>query len=217
MIETIEGILAWVGIGATLAAGVVVTLVVIGRRAGRREPEVRAVAIADRVRAVGRLVGLEVRAKEIATSRSGCAWLPPLLLSQARLAMIFHFERQYYVDLARLGPEDVETSRPGLVTLRLALTAGEVRLTDVTPYDIQDGRVFGLLDVIPMNAERQKDLMSRAQQQAGVLFEASDVRYRQEARRSIERHLTALLELVGVSGEIEWQEEGGGVRETTAA
>lgn len=199
---------------ALVGTGIVLTLVIGGwfwLRRWRRKPapelEFKATLIADRVRAVGRLVGLEVRAKEIATSRSGCSWLPPLLLSQARLAMIFHFERQYYADLSRLGPRDVETTGPGEVRVRLPLIAGDVRLTDVTPYDIQDGRVLGLLDVIPMNAERQRDLMEKAQRQAGVLFESSDARYREEARRSIERHLTSLLELVGVRATISWTSE----------
>ena len=68
------------------------------RRARRAESQLVVHSIAERIRAVGKLVALEVCAKEIATVSSGWAWLPPLLLSQARLAMIFNFEQQYYED-----------------------------------------------------------------------------------------------------------------------
>lgn len=172
--------------------------------------------ITERIRAVGRLVGLEVYAKEIATVSAGWSWLPPLLLSQARLAMIFHFEKQYFVDLARLSAGDVEDLSRGEVAgaagvggrfrITLPPIEGTLRLTDVTPYDIQSGRVMGLLDVIPMNAERQAELMRKAQQQAGRLYEHSDARYRTEAKLSIERHMTTLLEMFGVTAEIRWSD-----------
>jgi hypothetical protein len=42
--------------------------------------------------------------------------MPPLVLSQARLAMIFQFEKQYYVDLAAIRPKDI--SRTGSGTSR---------------------------------------------------------------------------------------------------
>lgn len=164
--------------------------------------------ITERVRAVGRLVGLEVCAKEIATATSGWAWLPPLLLSQARLAMIFHFQKQYFVDLARLRADDIAEIAPGKVRITLPPVEGALRLTDFTPYDIQHGRVLGLLDVIPMNAERQQQLMKRAQSQAAELYEVHDARYREEAKASIERHLRSLLDMFGISAEIDWDESG---------
>jgi hypothetical protein len=160
--------------------------------------------ITEHVRAVGRLVGLEVCAKEIATATRGWSWLPPILLSQARLAMIFSFEKQYAVDLARLTRRDVQAIGGGRYRLRLPPIQGLLRLIDVTPYDIQDGRVLGLLDVIQMTAERQKELMTQAQAQASELYAASESRYLAEARRSIERQIGTLFGLFGLEVEVEW-------------
>lgn len=162
--------------------------------------------ITERVRPVGRLVGLEVCAKEIVTATAGIGWLPPLLVSQAKIAMIFHFEKQYGVDLAGLGPDRVRERRDGSVEVCLPPVEGALRLLDVTPYDIQDGRVFGLVDVVPMNAARQTALMQRAQEQAGELFRQSDARYVEQARRSIERQLEAILALGGRRLVIVWDE-----------
>lgn len=175
-------------------------------RPGRRQPvdSTRTENLTERVRAVGRLVGLEVRAKEIATVTKGCSWLPPMLLSQARLAMIFHFENQYAVDLGAISPGDVRRDTDGVLTIRMPEIQGSLRLTDVTPYDIQDGRVLGLLDVIQMNAKTQEELMRRAQDQAADLFSANDKRYAVEARQSIERHLRSLLGMLGVEARFEW-------------
>src|SRR5205085_5736423 len=97
--------------------------------------------VVERVRAVGKLVGLEVCAKEIATATSGWAWMPPLVLSQARMAMIFNFEKQYTVDLAQVRPEDVVEHGAGQFTLRLPPIQGSLRLIDITPYDIQGAKV----------------------------------------------------------------------------
>lgn len=164
--------------------------------------------IAERVSTLGRFVALEVCAKEIATATKGLAWLPPLLLSQARLAMIFHFEKQYSVNLARVRQSDVVETAPGCFRLRLPPVEGRLRLTDMTPYDIQDGRMLGLLDVIPMNAERQKELMRRAQEQASALYEANEQRYLHEARASAERQLQQMIEMFGVRVQIVWSEPG---------
>lgn len=167
-------------------------------------PQVSTHTIAERVRAVGKLVALEVTAKEIATATSGWSWLPPLLLSQARLAMIFLFEKQYYVDLSRLGPADVRLAEPGRVRLRLPPVESTLRLVELTPYDIQNARVLGLLDVIHMNADRQGALMRQAQQQAAIMFQSSDKRYAAQARAAVERELTALAALMGVSVDVVW-------------
>ncbi|MFG0293957.1 MAG: DUF4230 domain-containing protein [Phycisphaerales bacterium JB050] len=186
------------------------------KRAGDRAPEViRTDMLTERVRAVGKLVGLEVHAKEIATSKKGWAWLPPLLLSQAKLAMIFHFEKQYSVDLARLRKNDVEELDTGAgdrARFRIVLPEieGTLRLTDVTPYDVQAGRILGLLDVIQMNAERQGALIDTAQEQAASLFETNEARYINDAKRSIERHLTALFKLVDADVSFEWSDERAG-------
>ncbi len=185
--------------------GIIGTVFVLRLLAGKTaKTVVESDTIAERVRSVGKLVGLEVCAKEIATATSGWSWAPPMLLSQAKLAMIFHFERQYYVDLATVQPSDVRKLGPGRYRLRLPSVQGDLRLTDVTPYDIQSGRVLGLLDVIQMNAQRQKDLMARAQEQAAELYTAGDTRYKLEARASIERQLNTLFSLLGSSVEFEW-------------
>lgn len=198
--------LAWlgVGLGAAACAGGVAALF-LARRGGVKPPERTSLTIiTEQVRAVGLLVGLEVRVKEIATATRGWSWLPPLLLSPARVAMIFHFEKQYAVNLAAIGPGDVADLGEGRCRVRLPMIEGRVRLTDVTPYDIQDGRVLGLVDVIPVNAERQKELMTLAQEQAAGVFESGDNRYEAEARAAIERQMRTLLGLVGVSVELEW-------------
>ncbi|MEN0019605.1 MAG: DUF4230 domain-containing protein [Planctomycetota bacterium] len=182
-----------------------------GKRAARRfENRAETHVVAERVRAVGKLVGLEVAAKEIATATSGVSWLPPMVLSQARLAMIFHFERQYAVDMGAVRERDVRRLGQGRYELTLPEVAGDVRLTDVTPYDVQDGRVLGLLDVIPMTADRQKSLMRRAQEQAAAHYAAGDDRYREAARSSIERQLSGLFRLLGVSVTLRWRDGDAG-------
>lgn len=198
---------------AAATGGLLVWLILRKLARSRKFPDRIVVQqVIERVRAVGRLVGLEVYAKEIATVSAGWSWLPPLLLSQARLAMIFHFEKQYFIDLARITPGDVVEigggpTSPARFRITLPPIQGTLRLIDVSPYDIQSGRVMGLLDVIPMNAERQAELMRKAQQQAGQLYEHNDARYHIEARRSIERHVKALLDLFGVSAEVVWSDE----------
>lgn len=175
---------------------------------------VRAHTVAERVRSVGKLVGLEVHAKEIATSTKGWSWLPPILLSQAKVAMIFHFEKQYFVDLSKLRASDVELVENGTdpgsdrpkYRLRLPSVEGALRLTEVTPYDIQAGRIMGLIDVIQMDAPTQKDLMKAAQDEAATLFHKAEGRYVQSAQRSIESHLEALLHLVDVGVEVVWED-----------
>ncbi|MBX3365467.1 MAG: DUF4230 domain-containing protein [Phycisphaeraceae bacterium] len=195
----------------TLAAGIAIgaiALVALRRvfRSGKSMAEhARIDVIAEQVRAVGRLIGLEVSAKEIATATKGFSWLPPLLLSQARVAMIFHFEKQYGVDLTRLRAQDLEDLGEGRYRIHLPPIEGSMRMVDVTPYDIQDGRVLGLLEVIPVNATTQKALMSKAQEQAAKLFETSDHRYEAEAQRSIERQLKSLQAMFGVQLDVAWR------------
>ena len=163
--------------------------------------------IAERVRAAGKLVGLEVCAKEIATAKKGWSWLPPLLLSPARLAMIFQFEKQYFVDLNKISPRDVTDFGDRRYQVVLPPIEGQLRLTDVTPYDIQDGKVCGLLDVIQMKAEAQGELMKKAQEQAAILFESSDAGYLREARRSVQKQLTSLLALFDAEVDVVWKDE----------
>lgn len=184
--------------------------VLVLRRFGARAPleTVRTQTIFERVSAVGRLVALEVCAKEIATSRKGWGWLPPIILSQAKLAMIFHFEKQYSIDLTRMRPDDVKKLGPDRYRVLLPPIEGALRLTDVTPYDIQAGRVLGLLDIIQVDAPTQQELMRNAQAQAAALYETNERRYDGEARRSVERQLRALLALFDVQVEFEWPAGG---------
>ena len=195
-------------VSVLLGASLVALTIVLLRRTARSAPvsTVSTQMVAERVRAVGKLVGLEVHAKEIATSTKGWSWLPPIILSQAKIAMIFHFEKQYSVDLGRLRAGDVEASPEGGYVLRLPAVQGALRLTDVTPYDIQAGRVLGLIDVIQMNAATQKELISAAQEQAAALFQGSEGRYLSEARHSVERQLESLLRLFDTSVRIVWSE-----------
>jgi hypothetical protein len=92
----------------------------------------------------------------------------------------------------------------GRYRVTLPKIRGTLRLVSLEPYDIQDGRVLGLLDVIQMNAERQSALMAEAQVQASGLFERNESRYTTQAAEAIETHLKALLALFEVDLEIEW-------------
>lgn len=178
---------------------------------GRAAPERREIhAIAEQVRSVGKLIGLEVHAKEIATAKKGWSWMPQIVLSQARLAMIFQFEKQYFVDLAAIRPEHISRSFGGSgagverVRITMPPIQGSLRLMEVKPYDIQTGKALGLVDVIPMNAERQGALMEEAQTQASGLFEKSDERYQAQAIDSIERNIRSLLGLTGAAVDFVW-------------
>lgn len=176
------------------------------RRKPVREERIVTQTIAERVRSVGKLVALEVCAKEITTASAGWGWLPPLILSQARLAMIFHFEKQYSLDLGSIRPDDIVEVESGRFRIRLTEMDGALRLIDMTPYDIQSARILGLVDLIPMTADRQREMMKKAQTQAASIFEHSDRKYLGDARVSAERHLRTLLEMMGVEVEFEWPE-----------
>lgn len=211
------GILEIMGlIAVTFFAGVLLAaaiFMVLRHRAGRKrkldEPGRvdQIIVLAERVRSVGRLVGLEVMVKEIATASRGFHWMPPLLLSQAKVAMIFQFEKQYSIDLTRIEDGDIE--QVGVNRFRVVLPEidGTLRLSDVTPYDIQHGRVLGLFDVIPMTAERQTELMAAAQRDAATLYESKEPKYLAEAKRSVARHLSSLLELFDVKVEVVWRDD----------
>lgn len=183
-----------------------VTALKRGRKGGNLD-RVSLRMLTERVRAVGKLVGLEVHAKEIATATTGWNWLPPILLSQAKVAMIFQFEKQYAIELGSLREKDVTEVSPGRFRVSLPPVVGSLRLMDVEPYDIQQGRVLGLLDVINMNAERQNLLMRTAQEQAAELFEKNDERYIAQARQAMERQLHSIARLFDVELEIEWREQ----------
>lgn len=193
---------------ALLGAGVIFYLFTVVKK-GRKGGGVDGITLrmlTERVRAVGKLVGLEVHAKEIATATKGFNWLPPILLSQAKVAMIFQFEKQYAVELGAIDERNVEDMGGGRFRVTLPPIVGSLRLMDVEPYDIQQGRVLGLVDVINMNAERQNELMRTAQQQAAELFEKNDDRYEKQARDAIERQLHAIAKLFDGSLEIRWRE-----------
>lgn len=197
------------GIGVAVAGLVVLVFMLLrrGQKAGLQDATVTVDLIAERVRAAGKLIGLEVCAKEIATAKKGWTWLPPLLLSPARLAMIFQFEKQYFVDLNKVSARDVSDFGDRRYQLLLPKIEGQLRLTDVTPYDIQDGKVCGLLDVIQMKAEAQGELMKRAQEQAAILFESADAGYLQEAKRSVQKQLTSLLALFDAEVDVIWKDD----------
>ena len=193
-------------LAAVVGAGVVFYLLSSLKRArqGKDIDKVSLKIITERVRAVGKLVGLEVHAKEIATATSGFSWLPPILLSQAKIAMIFQFEKQYAIELGGLNESDVTDLGDNRYRIHLPPIVGSLRLMDVEPYDIQQGRVLGLIDVINMNAQRQNELMRTAQDQAAELFEKNDDRYIHQARDAIERQLNAIARLFDIKLEIEW-------------
>lgn len=203
--------------------GVVIAMKLGAWRRGKLKTEDRVVTqhITERVRSVGRLVALEVCAKEIATATSGIAdgWLPPIIISPARMAIIFQFRKQYFVDLAAIGSAQVtelppaagndRRARMGLATLpriRVTLPAiqSELSLASMTPYDIQAGRILGLVDIIPMNADRQGALMARAQEHAAKVFEDQDREYTLQAAAAVEAQLRSLLGLMGVELELVW-------------
>jgi len=193
-------------LAAVVGAGIVFYLLSSLKRArtGKDIDKVSLKIITERVRAVGKLVGLEVHAKEIATATSGFSWLPPILLSQAKIAMIFQFEKQYAIELGAITEFDVTEIGEATYRITLPPIAGSLRLMDVEPYDIQQGRVLGLIDVINMNAARQTELMRTAQDQAALLFEKNDDRYINQARETIERQLNSIAKLFEITLEIEW-------------
>ena len=211
------GILEILGlILVTFTAGVLLTAVVLlvlrhrgARKRASSEPikPDQTIVLSERIRSVGRLVGLEVMVKEIATASRGFQWMPPLLLSQAKVAMIFHFEKQYSIDLTRIEDTDIEEVGYNRFRITLPPIEGSLRLSDVTPYDIQHGRVLGLFDVIPMTAERQTQLMAAAQKDAASLYESKEPKYLAEAKRSVARHLSSLLELFDVKVEVVWSDD----------
>ena len=194
---------------AVIGAGIVFFVISAIKR-GRKGASVDKITLrmlTERVRAVGKLVGLEVHAKEIATATTGLNWLPPIVLSQAKVAMIFQFEKQYAVELGALSDADIQDLGNSKFRVTLPPIVGSLRLLDVEPYDIQQGRVLGLIDVINMNAERQSLLMKTAQTQAAELFEKNDERYESQAREAIERQLHSLAKLFDGSIEIRWREQ----------
>ena len=97
----------------------------------------------------------------VATATKGWSWMPPLLLSQARVAMIFHFENQYSVDLRRITRDDVTEFAEGRFRVQMPPIESDLRLKDVIPYDIQDGRVLltrrmeGLCGQVPLDGEER--------------------------------------------------------------
>ena len=191
-----------------LGAGASFVIVrVLGKKA-----EVRTLrsSITERIRAVGKLTGLEVMSKEIVTQTKGLNWLPPLLLSQARLAMIFHFEKQYFVDLSRLESHAVERVSGNQFVIELPSIEGNLNLIEVIPYDIQSGKLLGLLDVFKMDAEAQGKMMQQAQVEAGKLYEENAARYESEARRAVARQVHGLLELFDVDVEVRFKDDANG-------
>ena len=175
-----------------------------GRRAGRNKPRVTCRGVTQQVSAVGRLVALDVNAKEIATATSGPDWLPPALLTRAKVALVFHFERQYALDLNALEAEDIVRLSPGRVRLRPPPIRSRTTLVDLEPYDIQSGKLFGLLEIIPMNAARQRRLMAAARESACTLSDADEQSHIALARASAEREIRRALQSLGLAVEFDW-------------
>lgn len=209
MISIDSLIIAALGIGMGLLIAGVVFFAFLRPRGGKQldNANISIDLIAERVRTSGKLIGLEVCAKEIATATKGWKWLPPLVYSPARLAMIFQFEKQYYVDLTKVSPRDVTDFGERRYQVVLPHIEGQLRLTNVIPYDIQDGKVCGLVDVIQMKAQAQGELMKRAQEQAAELFETSDAGYLAEARLSVHKQLASLLALFDAEVDIVWKDD----------
>ncbi|MEO0631417.1 MAG: hypothetical protein AAFY46_11950, partial [Planctomycetota bacterium] len=74
-------IIAALGIGVGLLVAAVVFFAFLRPRTGKNldNATITVDLIAERVRASGKLIGLEVCAKEIATTTKGWKWLPPLV------------------------------------------------------------------------------------------------------------------------------------------
>ena len=191
-----------------LAVGALICIL-LARLFGKTAPvrHLSSGVVVERVRSAGRLVALEARAKEITTSRKGWSWMPSALLSQARVAMIYHFEKQYSVDLGALRAQDVRETSPGKYRVRLPEIEGRLLIRDVQPYDIQSGRILGLVDVIPVDADTQRELMDAAKDEAASAFQSDESRYLNEARTSAERQLRAMLSMFDVDVEIEWADD----------
>lgn len=190
-----------------VALGVIGTAYFISRLKKSAQTSITTHSIAERVRSVGKLIGLEVLSKEIVTQTKGLGWLPPILLSQARLAMIFSFEKQYYIDLGKLRAQDVVHQGGSHYAITLPPIEGQLTLQEVTPYDIQSGKLMGLLDVLRMDATTQKELMDKARVEASSLYEVHAARYEDEARRAITRQITGLLDLFDVDIEVRYADQ----------
>jgi len=175
-----------------------------GRRVRSKGPRVTCSGVTQRVASVGRFVALEVTAKEIATASTGPQWLPPVLLTRAKVAMIFHFRHEYALDLAALSQGDITTTRSGRVRLRMPELKANTVLVDLEPYDIQSGKIFGLIEVIPMGAARQRTLMAAARKQAGTITEEDDQSQRAMARASAEKHIRRMLGHAHLAVEFDW-------------
>ncbi len=174
------------------------------RQPRRKAPRVACSGVTQRVASVGRFVALEVTAKEIATASTGPQWLPPALLTRAKVAMIFHFRHEYTFDLAALGDGDITTQRTGRLRLRMPEMRSNTVLVDLEPYDIQSGKVFGLIEVIPMGAARQRKLMAAARQEAGTVGVEDEHAQRAMARSSAEKHIRKMLGHAGVMVDFDW-------------
>jgi Protein of unknown function (DUF4230) len=173
------------------------------RQPRNKAPRVTCSGVTQRVASVGRFVALEVTAKEIATASTGPQWLPPALLTRAKVAMIFHFRHEYTFDLAALSDSDIMPQR-GRLKLRMPEMQSNTVLVDLEPYDIQSGKVFGLIEVIPMGAARQRKLMAAARQEAGTVGVEDEHAQRAMARSSAEKHIRKMLGHARLVVDFDW-------------
>lgn len=162
-------------------------------------------SIVERVQSVGRLTGLEVSSKEITTQvKGGFKWIPKLVISPARLAVIFHFETHYYVDLGHLEVTDVRMVGPNQYEIVLPRIEHTFMLKELEAYDIQAGRLLGLLDITSLDAETHNDLMQRARTEAESMFQKQNERYSKQAERAVAQQMAALLQMFGVEVNVRW-------------
>ncbi len=180
----IAAVAALIGAGATFW---------LQRRFRARPSIVTTHSVVERIRAVGKLTGLEVSTKEITTqTKASWKWVPRLVLSPARMALIFNFERHYFVELSELGEESVRKRSPREWEITLPALRNEFIFRGIEAYDIQAGRLLGLA-VDSLDAPTHNLLIEQAREESKKVFDRQDRAYRQQAMQVIAHQLRSLL------------------------
>lgn len=190
-----------------LLAGLGVLLFLRWKGVGKVEREIDVHRIVERVRAVGKLVGFEVLHKEIVTEIEKLKWMPKMLVTPARVAMIFYFEKQYYIDLLKLSEADIEEIAPGRYMLTIPPLAGDFCVRQMEAYDIQSRKVVGLFDATGIDEQRFNHLMERAREEAENLYEKQADRYEVQARESIARLIKGLFDRFDIDVRIRFADQ----------
>jgi len=201
---------------ALAVAGVILFLKWKG--VGKVEREIDVHRIVERVRSVGKLVGFEVLHKEIVTEIEKLKWTPRMLVTPARVAMIFYFEKQYFIDLLKLSESDIEEIRPGLYQLTIPPLDGDFCVRQMEAYDIQSRKVVGMFDATGIDENRFNQLMERAREEAEKLYDKQADRYELQARESIARLIKGLFDRFDGRARRRWcraaeESEGGRARD----